>query len=604
MIKTGIKPVSLFLKYSLTALTLYLGCSGTLLQASPVKVQAQKVLHVLLTSPESSFDPALASDINTISINENLFEPMLRYDYLARPLQMRPNTLQAMPEISADGKTYTMKIRPGIFFSDHPAFAGKPRELQAEDYRYSLQRLYDSRLKSPWLFLLDGKILGEAALKNPAAGSDPAKLKIPGIEVLDKYTLRIRLQNPEPNFLYILGTVATSALAQEVLDYHGSEAGNHPIGTGPFTLGNWQRSFKIELLANPRYQRRFHDQGHDPKTRAIASALNDKTLPLVDKVEIKVVEEQQARVLGFLNREFDYLEQVPPPLSTMLMEQGKLKPELTKQGVNLALFPTLQIYYVWMNMQDPVIGGYSKEKIALRRAIALSYDAAADIALQERGLAMRANSPLPPQVNGYSESYRSPVQYNVQLANALLDKFAYRRAADNYRRLPDGSELHLQMHSKANTDGRIRDEVWRKSLEAIGIRISFKSDKHSEILRAARLGKVQMVEADWIADFPDADNFYQLLYSGNIGRANYARFSLKEFDDLYLQARGSHNLAERQKLYEKMAQILHAYNPWVLRTHPLSADVSWPWVRNYLRHPVDFTNWRYLDVEPRDKLAN
>lgn len=582
-------------------LTLALFCNSQLAQARQTATPASKVLRVLLTSPESTFDPAIASDINTISINENLFEPMLRYDYLARPLQMRPNTLQAMPEVSADGKTYTLKLRPGIYFHDDPVFGGKPRELVAEDYRYSLQRLYDARLKSPWLFLLDGKILGEAALKNPKAGEDPALISIPGIQVLDKYSLRIKLQEADPNFLYVLGTVATSALAREVVEHYAAEAGNHPVGTGPFRLGHWQRSFKIELLANPRYQRQFQDQGQDEKSRAIAAALKDKRLPLLDKVEVKVVEEQQARVLGFLNREFDYLEQVPPPLSGMLLEQGKLKPELASRGVQLSLFPTLQIYYVWMNLQDPVIGGYSKEKIALRRAIALSYDAAADIALQERGLAIRAHSPLPPQVNGYDEHYRSPVNFNLQLANALLDKFGYKKGPDNYRRLPDGSELHLQMHSKANTDGRIRDEVWRKSLEAIGLKISFKSDKHSEILRAARLGKAQMAEADWIADFPDADNFFQLLYSGNIGRANYARFSLKEFDRLYLLARASHDQIERQKLYSKMAQILHAYNPWVLRIHPLSADVQWPWLKNYMRHPVDFTSWRYLDIDLKAK---
>ncbi len=573
-------------------------CQLPLAQPASSQATGSKVLRVLLTSPESTFDPAVASDINTISINENLFEPMLRYDYLARPLQMRPNTLQAMPEISEDGKTYTLKLRPGIYFHDDPVFAGKPRELVAEDYRYSLQRLYDARLKSPWLFLLDGKILGESALKNPKPGEDPALIAIPGLQVLDKYTLRIRLVAPDPNFLYVLGTVATSALAREVLEHYGAEAGNHPVGSGPFRLGNWQRSFKIELLAHRRYQRRFQDQGQDQTSRAIAAALKDQTLPLLDKIEIKVVEEQQARVLGFLNREFDYLEQVPPPLSNMVLDQGKLKPELAARGVQLSLFATLQIYYVWMNLQDPVIGGYSKEKIALRRAIALSYDAAADIALQERGLAMRAHSPVPPQVHGYDQNYRSPIQFNLQLANALLDKFGYKRGSDNYRRLPDGSELHLHMLSKANTDGRIRDEVWRKALEALGIRISFKSDKHSEILRAARLGKAQMAEADWIADFPDADNFFQLLYSGNIGRANYARFSLKEFDDLYLQARASHDQAERQKLYSKMAQILHAYNPWVLRIHPLSADVHWPWLKNYLRHPVDFTSWRYLDIVP------
>ncbi|GGC60933.1 ABC transporter substrate-binding protein [Undibacterium terreum] len=559
-----------------------------------------RTLHVMLTTQEAALDPAVASDLASLSINENIFDPMLRYDYLARPVKLMPNTLAAMPEISDSGKTYTMRIQPGSFFTPDAAFKGKQRELTAQDYLYSIKRLYDPALKSPWLFMFEGKLLGDEKLK--AGGKFDIDQAIEGIQAVDRYTLRIRLKAPDTNFLFQLATSATGAVAREVAETYGDQVGSHPVGTGPFMMGKWQRSFQIELLANPGYRNVVFSSvaGKDARDNQIVSDLQGKRLPRVDRVEIRIMEEAQSQVLGFLNNEFDYLEQVPPPLAEMVLVTGvspHLKPELQKKGVQLDLFSTLQTYYVWMNMDDPVIGGYTPDKIALRRAIALSYNSKEDISLMERGLAIAAQTPLPPNVLGYDPAYRSPLAYDIRLANALLDKFGYKRAADGYRSLPDGQPLSLVMHSLASTKGRLRDETWRKNLDALGIRISFKSDKNSEILKAARLGKVQMTEANWIADFPDGENFYQLLYGPNSGRANYARFNLPAFNQLYEKSRTLSDSPERQRLYHDMAQLMHAYTPWIVRIHPLSADVWHPWLKDYKRHPVDFTTWRYLDVD-------
>ena len=565
------------------------------------EVQAAKVLNVLITNPESSFDPALASDIGTMSINENLFEPMLRYDYLARPVRLQPNTLSAMPEVSADGLTYTFRLQKGIRFTMDAAFAGKERELTAEDYAYSLRRLYDPVLKSPWLFLLEGKLQGDERLLAAVRQQPDAayQMAIPGIEVVDRYTLKLRLKQPDPGFLLTLATPATAAVAREVVEMYGSQAGNHPVGTGPFKLGSWKRSFRIELVASPSYRRPVFitETAKDEDARRVQQSLKGKTYPLVDAVNVLVLEEQQARVLAFLNRELDILEQVPPPLSEMVLQNGQLKPQLAQQGIRLFWFTPLQTYYVWMNMDDPVIGGYTREKIALRRAIALSYDADSDIRLIEKGLAIPAQTPLPPNVLGYDPQWKSPVRHHLAMANALLDRYGYRRGQDGYRSLPDGSPLELVMHSLANATGKLREEVWRRHMETIGVRIRFVSDKHGEILKAARLGKVQMTEANWVGDFPDGENFYQLLYGPNAGKANYSRFNLPEFNQLFEQSRRLADGPERKKLYSRMAYLMHAYNPWVLRTHPLSADLVQPRVQNYLRHPVEFTNWRYLDIQ-------
>jgi ABC-type transport system substrate-binding protein len=336
--------------------------------------------------------------------------------------------------------------------------------------------------------------------------------------------------------------------------------------------------------------------------KALAASLEGQRLPRVDRVEVKIAEEFQGRMLGFLNGEYDYMEQVPESMTDMVIRDGKLKPELSARGMQLYRFPVLQTYYMWMNMQDPVVGGYGKDKVALRRAISLSYNSAEDIALLKKGFAMKAESPLPSGVLGYDPNYRSPVPYDPALANALLDRHGYgKRDLDGFRRQPNGQPLTLVMSSEATVGGRLRDELWRKCLNAIGLRVVFKSDKKPEIIKASRLGKVQMFESNWVADFPDGDNFYQLLYGPNAGRANYSRFNLPAYNERYEKAQALQDGPERQQLYFEMNQLIHAYNPWVPLTHVLSADIRQPWLKNYKRHPVELTQWRYLDLDVAER---
>jgi ABC-type transport system substrate-binding protein len=563
-----------------------------------------KTLHVMFKKSESGIDPATASDVNTLAIIENLFDPLLRYDYLARPVRLAPNTLTAMPEVDAEGLTYTFHLRPGIHFTPDTAFAGVTRELTAQDYIYSFKRLYDPAIKSPWLFVFDGKIAGDDALKRATGASKSTEdVAVAGLQALDRYTLRIRLTHPDHNFLYTLAMPATSAVAREVIEAHVRETGEHPVGTGPYLLKEWEHSQHLVLEANPGFRNgKFVEQASDSDDKAIANTLQGKQLPLIGRIDIKVVEEQQGEMLSFLSGQFDYLEQIPPPLSDMVLDNGKLKPELERRGILLSRFVPLQTYYMWMNMEDPVLGGYSPERIALRRAIALSYNREEDMRILERGLALPAQSPLPPDALGYDRNYRSANHYDPPLARALLDHFGYRDINhDGYRETPDGKPLVLTMHTQASTTGRLRDELWQRSLDAIGIKVVFKSDKYTEIIKQSRLGKVQMFETDWIADIPDGENFLQLLYGPNSNGANYARFSLPQYNQLFEQARRLADSPERTQLYTQMAQLIDGYAPWVPRIHPVSVDLRYAWVKNYKRHPVTFTNWRYLDIDASAK---
>jgi ABC-type transport system substrate-binding protein len=571
------------------------------LPAQSAQPAEPRVLHMFLSTSESGLDPAVGSDLASLSLLENLFDPLLRYDYLARPVKLQGNTAKDLPTIEDGGRSYTFRIRPGIYFTPDPAFKDKKREVTAQDYVYSFKRLYDPALHSPFGYIFDGKLVGDEAFKNGFSYAT----EIPGLQAVDRYTLRIRLKEPDNNFLFYMAMPAASVVAREVIDAYPGQAGNHPVGTGPFMMGDWKHSDRIVLLANPASSAVFHTSlgaGNNAEDQALAASLEGQRLPRVDRVEVKIAEEFQGRMLGFLNGEYDYLEQVPESMTDMVIRDGKLKPELTARGMQLYRFPVLQTYYMWMNMQDPVVGGYTKDKIALRRAISLSYNNAEDIALLKKGFAMKAESPLPAGVLGYDPAYRSPVPYDPALANALLDRYGYdKRDTDGFRRMPkgrhDSAPLTLVMSSEATVSGRLRDELWRKCLNRIGLRVVFKSDKKTEIIKASRLGEVQMFESNWVADFPDGDNFYQLLYGHNAGRANYARFNLPAYNERYEKARALQDGPARQQLYFEMNQLIHAYNPWVPLTNVLSADIRQPWLKNYKRHPVELTQWRYLDLD-------
>ncbi len=222
--------------------------------AAPAQDHPQKVFRYAWLVAETSFDPQKVQDVYSGIANSAMFDPPLTYDYLARPLKLVPNTLTALPEISADGMTYTMHVRPGIYFADDPAFNGKKRELTAYDYVYSIKRLFDPRLSAPLLSEVEGYIVGseEAIAKSRKANKFDYDAPIEGVKALDRYTWQIKLTGPIYVWIYNLADCRiTCAVAREVVDYYGEDFGSHPVGTGPWKLTFWKRTAKMVFERNP-----------------------------------------------------------------------------------------------------------------------------------------------------------------------------------------------------------------------------------------------------------------------------------------------------------------------------------------------------------------
>lgn len=568
-----------------------------------------KTLRVVFPVAETGFDPAATSDYYSSHVQRALFDSLYEFDYLARPFKVVPNTAAAMPEISADGRTWTIKVKPGIYFSDDPVFKGKKRELTAADYVYSWKRLLDPRVRAPYLWYFDGKLVGAEAVlaKAKEAGRLDYDAPIEGLKAIDRYTLRLQLKEPDYVMLGYMTQFAMAAVAREVVEAYGDASGwamANPVGTGPYRLAEWRRGQRIVLEANPNYRDLRFPEAAGPAERDVVAAMKGKRLPQIGRIEIAIIEESNPQLLAFDARELDYAN-VPADLVMRVLDKGsKLKAEYAGQGVRLARELQPSLAYCYFNMDDPLVGGYAPEKIALRRAIVMAFNVPDLINVWYQGQAVAATQPIPPGVAGHDPKLDVGVKYDPETAKKLLDRFGYKdKDGDGWRDLPDGKPLLLQMGSSTSGRDRERDELWKKSMTAIGIRIEFIKQKWPDLLKMGRAGKLPMWPVGWITTYGEGDAFMQLLYSPNIGQSNYARFVNAEYDELYKQSKRIPDGPARTALYAKMAKIVAAYTPWDLGVYRYENTLVRPWVKGYVKHPSNEHPWQYLDIDLAQRSA-
>jgi ABC-type transport system substrate-binding protein len=561
------------------------------------------VLRAMLGIAETSFDPQFASDAASDAVISEVYEAMLVYDYLARPVKLVPRTLEALPASPDGGRTWICRLRKGIRYTPDPAFGGRPRELVAADYAYTYKRVLDPAVKSPWLWLLQGKLEGGDAARAQAAKTGRFDYDAPlaGLEIVDRYTLRLRLVAPDLRFPYVLAIPYLGAVAREVVERYGLDFGAHPVGTGAFRLAEYKRSARIVLERNPDYRdERYVPAGPIPRpSQPIAAALKGRRLPLLDRVEISVIEESQLRLLAFLNGEVDVDALLSATLIDEILVDGKLKPALAAKGIHHEASLRPNTYWVYFNMEDPVVGGYEPAKIALRRAISMAYDAAEALRLLSKGRGVLAQSLVPPGIAGYDPGWKLGAQvYDPAAARALLDRFGYRdRDGDGYREAPDGKPLVLDRWSVPTSAQRQADELWKKNLDAVGLRLAIHKDKLPELRKMARNGRIPFASDGWNGDYPDAENFMQLLYGPNAGQENQARFRLAEYDRLYDEARRLPDSPARTALFGRMQALVVAYAPMRLTQHIIEDHAWHARVLNYRAHPIRQFCFRYYDVD-------
>jgi ABC-type transport system substrate-binding protein len=590
---------------ALAGVTLALALNAT------AQAPAKKILRVTFREPETSFDPLRVDDLYSRTITGHIFESPYTYDPLANPPMMVPLTADGMPEVSPDYRVWTIHLKPGIYFTDDPVFGGKKRELVAQDYVYTYKRAVDPATRSPTgSQVIDQHILGLNELRDEAlkTGHFDYDKPIEGLKALDRYTLQFKLAEPRPGFgvMNLAATDLLGAEAREVVEHYGNEVDAHPVGTGPFVLKEWRRASEIVLERNPDYRLRTYD-GHpaanDAEGQAILAKFKGRRIPMVDEVRVSIIEENQPRWLSFLNGQSDMIgtqvSPLPPEYVSVAVPGGKLAPNLAKQGIRDYRSLNADVGFIVFNMEDPLVGGYTPEKIALRRAFSLAYDQNREIRLVFRGQAIPAQSHALPHTSSFDPKFKSEMsEFSPSKAKALLDLYGYvDRNGDGWRDMPDGSPLVLHVASQADQQSRQINEEISHDLREVGVRTTFEIAQWPENLKRCKTGNFQIWWLAQSAADPDGFDGMQSFYSGQKGDQNLARFSLPEMDKLYNQIGAIADGPERDALFLQAKKIATAYMPYKDVMHRISTDLAYPWLLGYRRPQVWVDWWEYVDID-------
>lgn len=574
--------------------------------AEPSAATPQKVLRYAIPTPETGLDGVRVSDLYSRQIIRQIIDAPYHFSYLGKSGQIEPSIAADMPTVSPDFRVFTFHIKRGIYFTDDPAFHGKKREVTAADVVYGMKRVFDPETKSPhYSSMEEYKIKGLAEVRAEAlkTGHFDYDKVTEGLRALDRDTVRIELEDPSPHFMDNLTDPSVAGVvAREVVEEYGDNIVEHPVGTGPFMLAEWRRSSFIALKRNPDFREEYYPDNpdpDDPEAVALARQFHGRRLPMVDRVEISVVPESQARWLAFLDAEQDMLYQMLLDVAQLAYPNNHLAPNLKKAGIKISRKPQIDVSILVFNMEDPVVGGYTPEKVALRRALCLGMRTSDLIRALYQGQAIPAQGPIDPGMIGYDPTLHTEQgDYDPARARAILDSYGY--VAHNgspWRDNPDGTPLVLRVSSEPEQYFRIGDEVLKKSFDDLGIHTEFTYATWPEQLRATQAGKFMMWQVGESASSPDGQGGLAFGYGPDVGGENLARFKLPEYDQLYDKARTLPDGPERFALFRQMEKILVAYAPYKFVAHRYALDLMQPWVLGYRRQPFLYDWWQYIDID-------
>ncbi len=565
-----------------------------------------KVLRYAFPVAETGMDPVQLVDLYSRMVTAHIFDNLYDYDHLARPFKIIPCTADGPPEVSSDFRTWTIRITPGIYFQDDPAFKGVKRELVAQDYVYSWKRFYDPRWKAPAFATFNElRIVGMAALRDAATKEKKPfdyDTEVEGMRALDRYTLRFRLEVPQPRFIQLVATGGdlAGAVAREVVEAYGDDIAAHPVGTGPFRLIEWRRSSQIVLGRNPDYRDVFYDCDPNPddaEGQKMQATFRGRKLPMIDRVEISIIDEQQPRWLAFLQKQQDLMERLSADFINLAIPNNKLAPSLARQGIQVYRTLASDVTVTVFNMEDMVIGGYDPDRVALRRAISLATNVEQEIRIERKGQAIPAQSAIMPNTTGYDPAFKGD-GYDPARARALLDLYGYvDRDGDGWRERPDGTPLVIEIATQPDQTSRRLDELQRKDLTAVGLRSDFRQAKWPENLKSVRTGKFMVWRVASSAAAPDGQPSFDKAATTHKGGQNLARFSNKQFDGLYARMSVMPDGPERQQLFYEGKRVMAAYAPYHHGVHRIHTDLAWPWLSGYRRPSYWQSWWAYVDID-------
>lgn len=546
---------------------------------------------VYLVSPEkiAGFDPINASDMYSSNEMGKVYEALFEFHPLKRPYELIPNLAAEMPTVSADGLTYTVKIKKGVFFHESPAFNGQKRELKAEDFVYSIKRLADPKLMAKGWWVLDDKLVGLNEWRAKYAQSDVVNYadEVEGLKKIDDYTIQFKLKAPFPQFLYALAMPYTFVVPKEAVEHFGKEFLNHPVGTGAFILPKFEQTNRLTYEKNPNFREKFYpSEGEEADVTNGLLADAGKKIPLVDKIVVDIIVESQPKWLAFQKAKNDLLELPKENMQQALIGAKELNDNFKSKGVRLHADPMLDVTFISLNNQDPIF----KENKKLRQAMSLAYNREQANKLFYINTGVEAQGVIPPGIAGYRKEFKNPyTKFDLVLAKKLLKEAGY----------PEGKGLPaLTVETRNETMARQIMEHFAENMKELGIKVIVNQNTWPELVNKVTTKRNQMYTMAWGADYPDAENFLGLLYCPNQSPgSNGANYCNPEFDKLYKQAVVLQDSPERTALYEKINEMVAVEVPWIFGFHRTRYYLAQAWLKNFKYMEFNHTQFQYLNVD-------
>lgn len=553
-----------------------------------------KVLHV--ASPDiETLDPHQYNDDPSFQIIGTIFEGLYEWDYLAATPTLAPVTAAGPPQVSADGLTWTVHIKPGIYFTDDPSFQGRPRELVARDFVYSITRWLDPNLHRGGAPQSTDLIVGARAVVDAARKSGKLDYDQPieGLRALDRYTLQLKLT--QANFPIAQAILNYFVCAREVVEATHGDIRARPVGTGPYRLREWKRGSRLVLEANPKYRALAFPASDDPANAALVKSMRGRTLPQIGVIDVAFIEEDVTRLLEFERGALDVI-QLRAEVASRLLVDNRLKPEYAARGIARHVFVEPVFFGFYFNIADPVIGGMDNDRVALRRAIALAFDRREMAQVVYARQALPANQLVPPGVSGHDPGLPPAASADPQAANALLDRFGYKaRDAQGFRLAPDGKPLTLTLSLRTGAISREIAILWKKDLDAIGLRSDFHLTPFQDVIKELEGGSFQM----YYGGYGGVPFGYPVLLQMDDRQpvtVNASRFKSAQVEKLVDAFFASGDEAGRIAAARQGSEIAATYLPLMPAIFRQQNDFAQPWVRGY--SAMRYTNyWKYLDID-------
>ena len=665
----------------LVSILLLSACGPVWNDPYPAADAEQNTLYAAFTDRPKHLDPAQSYTEDELTFTGQIYEPPLQYHYLKRPYELIPATLEEIPhprfldaqgrELPADAplesiaeSVYELRLKPGIRYQPHPAFAldagGQPlylgknvadgrqtvadfpqtgtRELTADDYIYQIKRLAHPRLHSPIFGMMAGRIVG---LKELGAALEAAARELPadewldldayplsGVEKVDSHTWRIRIKGKYPQFLFWLAMPFFAPVPREVDRFYaqpGMAARNltldwWPVGTGPFMLTENDPNRRMVLTRNPNFDGRQTYPCEGEEGDRAAGLLKDcgKPLPFLEQAVFTREKEAIPYWNKFLQGYYD-----ASGISSDSFDQAvrvnvggdvALTEEMRDKGISLLTSVKTSTFYMGFNMLDPVVGGLGERATRIRQAISIAVDQEEYISIFQNGRGIAAQSPLPPGIFGYEggEAGLNTVVYDwvdgkprrkpVEVARKLMLEAGYPNGRDE----KTGEPLVIYLDTTSGGMGEKSRLDWlTRQFAKIDIQLVVRSTDFNRFQDKIRKGNVQLYYLGWNADYPDPENFFFLL-DGNEGKVakggeNASNYANPEFDHLFARMKDMNNTPERLQIVREMNRILHHDTPWDFGLHPKSYTLSHRWLKN--RKPSDVGNniLKYQRIDAVDR---